>query len=81
MLKIFKVFFGWVFEVKFAICLGDLKFKKNVRVVGVPLVGCHVDWKVQSHGLVGKLKWNLNLLWKGNVLSITKKSFGCGLPR
>ncbi len=26
MLKIFKVFFGWVLEVKFAICLGNLKF-------------------------------------------------------
>ncbi len=45
MLKIFKVFFEWVFEVKFAICLGNLKFflKKNVKVVGVPLVGRHVD--------------------------------------
>ncbi len=46
MLKIFKVCSGWVFEVKFAICLGNLKLKK----------------------------WNLNLLWKRNVLQISKKS-------
>ncbi len=29
MMKIFRVFFGWVFEVEFTICLGILKLKKQ----------------------------------------------------
>ncbi len=77
--KFSKYLSGGVFKVKVAILLKKDKVKKNVGVVDVPLVECHVDWKIQSHGLKGKL--DLNLLWQGNVLQITKKSFGCGLPR
>ncbi len=41
--RIFKVFFGSVFEVTVAIAKKILKFRRNVRVVSVPLVGRHVD--------------------------------------
>ncbi len=43
MVKIFKVFFGWVFlELKLQF-VEKGKVKENVGVVDVPLVGRHVD--------------------------------------
>ncbi len=43
MVKIFKVFFGWVF-VKLKLQFAEKsKVKENVGIVDVPLVGRHVD--------------------------------------
>ncbi len=56
MIKIFEVFFGTVFEVKVAICLEKMKSGIFIYWVRTHWLGTMLIEKIQSHGLIGKLK-------------------------
>jgi hypothetical protein len=70
-MKIVKVFFGWVFEVKIAEKKCFLGRGLCLTHVGAP---CCETW-------LKKRKVKFEFIVKKNVLQVTKKSFGCGLPR
>ncbi len=51
---------GWILELKLWF-LRKFKIRDFYLLVSYPLVGRHVDWKVQSYGQIEKLKWKLLL--------------------